>query len=360
MMEVNDRIEKCMAQKVKIGFRADANEHIASGHIMRCMSIAAQCRRLGAECIFILAQEKETAGIISSNFEYVVLGSDWSCLDTELDIMKKMVSDLRLDFLVVDSYQAGSGYLEALQSTVPVLYIDDIAADTYDITAVLHYGVGDNADYYLQYGDYSNTDILAGSEYIPLREEFITGEHGTDYRHVRDKSIMITTGCTDPFDVTRQLLNAFLQEPVFGDYSFEVIVGGMNQYAGGIDSMAVECDRIHTHYNVNNMSYYMRRCMAAVSAGGTTLFELCACGTPAVCFSFAENQVDGAKRLDSMGVIRYAGDAREHDVVPAILGNVKNLLENDDIYKKCSHDMRQCVDGRGAVRIASYILEFCR
>ena len=48
-----------MADKnIRIGFRADANEFIVSGHIMRCMAIALQCKKLGAQCIFILAEDK--------------------------------------------------------------------------------------------------------------------------------------------------------------------------------------------------------------------------------------------------------------------------------------------------------------
>ena len=58
-----------MADKnIRIGFRADANEFIASGHIMRCMAIALQCKKLGAQCIFILAEDKQTDRLIKNGF----------------------------------------------------------------------------------------------------------------------------------------------------------------------------------------------------------------------------------------------------------------------------------------------------
>ena len=41
-----------------IVFRADANETAATGHLMRCMTIAEACREKGVECEFWLAEDK--------------------------------------------------------------------------------------------------------------------------------------------------------------------------------------------------------------------------------------------------------------------------------------------------------------
>ena len=41
-----------------IGFRVDANEKIATGHLMRCMAIAQGFQRQREEVMFFLAEEK--------------------------------------------------------------------------------------------------------------------------------------------------------------------------------------------------------------------------------------------------------------------------------------------------------------
>ena len=52
-----------------IVFRVDANEQVATGHLMRTLSIASACRKCGLMCEFWLAEEKETERIaISLNF----------------------------------------------------------------------------------------------------------------------------------------------------------------------------------------------------------------------------------------------------------------------------------------------------
>ena len=41
-----------------IVFRVDANEQVATGHLMRTLSIASACRKCGLTCEFWLAEEK--------------------------------------------------------------------------------------------------------------------------------------------------------------------------------------------------------------------------------------------------------------------------------------------------------------
>ena len=42
----------------KIYIRVDMNEIIATGHVMRCLSVADAAREIGKETIFIVADEK--------------------------------------------------------------------------------------------------------------------------------------------------------------------------------------------------------------------------------------------------------------------------------------------------------------
>ena len=67
------------------------------------------------------------------------------------------------------------------------------------------------------------------------------------------------------------------------------------------------------------MSDYMRTCELAVSASGTTLLELCACGIPTICFSFADNQMEFAASMDNYGAVCYVGDAREEENIERII-----------------------------------------
>lgn len=58
---------------MKIGFRLDANEKIATGHMMRCISIALKCRQEGVDCVFLLAQDINTDVLDNNEFKYIII-----------------------------------------------------------------------------------------------------------------------------------------------------------------------------------------------------------------------------------------------------------------------------------------------
>lgn len=343
-----------------IGFRVDANEKIATGHLVRCISIATELQKRNISCIFFLAEHKETARLDAAGLPYEILHTDWQDMESEYPVLLPLLEQYPLQWLVVDSYQATGSYLETLDKKIPVLYIDDMEQEPYDITALLHYGLHPDYEAYLQHYENTAVKILEGTDYIPLREEF---QQLSDTTH-REKSIMITTGGTDPYHICLQFLTACLElapqtsstRASLKDFSFDVIVGSMNQDEPQLQALAARHPgQVHLHKNVTNMSYYMCRNMLAVSAGGTTLWELCACSTPTICFSFADNQMEGVREMGWQNIMICAGDARREPVIDNILHGLNTLIENETLRREYAGHMHAFVDGQGVKRIVDFL-----
>lgn len=346
----------CVKQKGErkmIGFRVDANESVASGHLMRCISIAEQCMKKGESCLFILAEEKETDRLLEKKIPYVVLQSDWNHLEDETEKMERLIKEKNFKWLVVDSYQVTGNYLSYLERLVPVFYLDDMKKEKYPVSAVLHYEEWSEATSYRSVYEKEKTDVLVGMQYTPLREEFSNCRKLVEREH----SILITTGGTDTYNVAGKVLAECFAGNEFNGYEFHVIIGSMNRHESYLQELAKQHSEIHLHKNVKNMSDYMRTCEVAVSAGGTTLFELCACQIPSICFSFAENQKSFAEEMGKKEVMLYAGDAREENtrIERYICKQLQMLLKNSELRKKLSSNMGVLVDGKGAERIADYL-----
>lgn len=97
-------------------------------------------------------------------------------------------------------------------------------------------------------------------------------------------------------------------------------------------------------------------CESAVSAGGTTLFELCASGIPTVCFSFADNQQGFAQEMGIRNIMLYAGDARENRNIERRLCRQLIKFVNDGFMRRQYSDrMMSIVDGHGCERIADFL-----
>lgn len=337
--------------KHKIGFRVDANEEIATGHLMRCVAIASELKKQGSECIFFLAEEKMTDVLVRNKFSYHVLNTDWRRMESEIDVLKEQIKCLHLNWLVVDSYQATDTYLSSIEQMVPVLYVDDMASEAYHVSALLHYSQwpGDNS--YEKKYQHSQVKLLPGMKYAPLREEFC-GVHSLK----RERSIMLTTGGTDTYNVAGQILQYCITNQVFQEFEFHVIVGKLNHNIEMLRAFEQTRKNVHLHVNIRNISEYMRTCSYAVSAGGTTLFELCACRIPTVCFSFADNQKEFVKEMGKHHIMLSVGDARERENIAKDIYEALSLYERTPgIKREYIENMSKLVDGNGTKRIAGFL-----
>ena len=335
-----------------IGFRVDANEVIATGHLMRCISIALECKKRGQQCIFFMAEDKETEQLRKAGFQYYILNSDWKNLDNEISEFQKILENYKLNCLVVDSYQATAGYLAALEEIQPVCYIDDLKREVYDVSVVIHYISPYKSSSYEEMYKNTHTQLLNNMKYAPLRPEF----HYKKEKVTREKSILITTGGTDFFNVAGKVAALCQNSMQIKSYKIHIIVGSMNQYETELEQLAEKYTNIILHKNITNMSDYMRLCEVAVSAGGTTLLELCACKIPTVCFSFADNQIKFANDMGKIGAVKYVGDARKiEDIENKIVKQLLIFIKNEEERKKYADCMGKLIDGYGTERIADVL-----
>ena len=114
---------------------------------------------------------------------------------------------------------------------------------------------------------------------------------------------------------------------------------------------------IRLHRNVENMADLMLLCDIAITAGGSTMYELCACRLTAVSFSFADNQLPGVLCMDRNGLIPYAGDVRveKKDTFKDMLELLQGLKVDYKKRKKIEALMQSFVDGLGGQRLADAI-----
>ena len=82
----------------KIYFRTDGNEEIATGHIMRCLSIARACAALHAEVCFLVSDEQSMTILAErftspNEFEVQCLHSDYQTPEKALPILREILFD---------------------------------------------------------------------------------------------------------------------------------------------------------------------------------------------------------------------------------------------------------------------------
>lgn len=336
--------------------RADANQTIASGHMMRCIAIGKELEKMGIQVAFLCAQMEGVVFGEKYGFTCHCLQTAYNHLDTETDSIVEYLKPKKAEGILVDSYFVTEKYLHTLNQVAKVAYIDDLDKMQYPVDLLIQYGdsTQEKKVYYNEKYQQTNTKLLLGHKYIPLREEFQSV--GSEQRN---GSVLLTTGASDPYNIQVEFLTYLRdnEKSFFEKINFDVIVGKFHKYEKELEELAIYHKNIRIHKDVVEMAEYMRKASVCISAGGTTLFELCACGTPTVSFTFADNQIAGAEYLYKEGLVYYGGDVREGRKIlfQKIQRKVKELITNSKLQIELSKKMQYHVDGQGARRIAQEI-----
>jgi len=340
-----------------IGIRADANGIIASGHIMRCVAIAEQIENSGEAVIFITADHFSDALLDEKGYNHSCLECDWQEKDLELSMLSEFIQERNLTLLLVDSYQVTKNYLETLHKLVKIAYIDDLYQFEYSVDLLINYSIEANESAYWGDNEHSK-QLLLGPKYTPLRKEF---QNNKIEINQQVKNVMITTGGSDNYNIALRLIQRVTKKNSFDDICFHVIIGGFfdREDVAALEILCSNYKNIVLHKKVKNMAEIMLQCDIAVSAGGTTLAELCSCGIPTICFAIASNQLSGIDSYGKYGIMSSMGDIRENIDAGAynIINQIDLLKSDPHIRIQYSQKAKELIDGGGAGRIAERLLQ---
>lgn len=294
----------------KIAIRADANEMIGTGHIMRCLAIAEELRLSCEDVCFITADNCSVGMIGEKGFKCLCLDSVWNDLDSETDKLVDAIVSHKIDALLIDTYYVTSGYLQEIKRHTKIAYIDDLHKFAYPVDLLINYNIfADKVNYTEMYEGRDIPMFVLGCEFVPLRKEFCNVKKDINQTV---ESILITTGGTDNYNVTGNIIEGFKEREWFNDIDFYFVLGRFNQNIDMLKNAYVGYENIHFLVNIPDIDKYMKICDIAVTAGGTTTYELCASGIPSVMYTLADNQLEIAKAVSKKGIIPWVGDVRDN------------------------------------------------
>lgn len=335
----------------RVIFRVDGGGNIGQGHIMRCLSLAEGLRERGVQCVFVTKDiDPNTGRRITHNGHLIERLPSEIDLEGDLNMTINLIREHQPDLVITDSYEINQHYLEQLKRLdATLMSIDDLAKIHFCSDIVLNQNVG------FKDSDYSTekyTKLLVGPEYVLLRKE------------VRDKyflkkeikevaeSILVTLGGTDPENQTLKVVMAF--KGLKNNIEITVVVGPGYQYEEILREKIGADNRFTLARNPQNIFNLMEKTDLAISAGGSTCYELAYLGVPNIILTLADNQKKIAEGLDNYGTSINLGwfeDVTEEDIKEA----VEDLIENRERREAMSKRGKELVDGKGVERVMEKI-----
>ena len=333
--------------------RTNANELVGAGHVMRCVTVSRQLKKLGEQSVFIIRDE-DAKRILPESICAVQLKN---CLDmdNELQEMQEIMAVYGPGKILLDSYEFHKRYMSELRRFFEkVITFDDMYAEKFPADMLINYNIFyKRFDYSERYRG-SGTKLLLGGAYVPLREQF------QDLRLVRRetvKNILLICGGGDPLGFLVKVVQKICEADLYKTYHFIVVCGALNSDIDVLNGYGRKYPEIEVLRDVHNMAGALQNADIVVSAASTVLYECCCVGVPTIFFTVADNQKYDMEAFSENGMMLYAGDFSKEGmtVVDNIFSQIEQLSVDQERMMFMTNRMRKVVDGKGAERIAKEI-----
>ncbi len=338
--------------------RADGNARVGAGHLMRCLTIADELRKFVdiREISFVCADLQSAELARGRGYGVYVLESDPRDMEAELPAWHQIPGiDKNTNVILVDSYFVTSRYLLGIREYGAVTLLDDMGEERFPVDRVINYNAFADRECYGKLYAHTDTELVLGSSYVPVRPQFL----GKSYC-VRERAgqILITTGGGDIDNIAGKILNEIEKHKITDEIlNYHLVIGGFNPHFEQMKELERQSSHIHVYHNVQDMAGLMSRCDLAVTAGGSTIYELAAVGVPFVCFSYAANQEKLTEYLHREKIAFSAGAFHKDPaaVLDRIAGRVLELARDHRERSQCYLKEQRLTDGLGAQRLAGIL-----
>jgi UDP-2,4-diacetamido-2,4,6-trideoxy-beta-L-altropyranose hydrolase len=259
-------------------FRFEASTTIGAGHAIRSCVIADALVNIGWECSCV------TSAI---SYEFIPDLNRFKRIEPNFFELGELVCDL----LVIDHYGLDIEYEKNIRKFSKKIWIvDDLANRAHDCDLLIDQTYGRNPDDYKKLvPDYCK--VLAGSDYILLREDFIKLRPKALNKRKNTKKIeriLICMGGSDPKNYTLKALELIKESNFKG--TIDIVLGFTENNKSVIESYAKNLVNQSFFYTNAKMSDLILQADLAIGASGSGLWERYCLGLPSVLMITADNQ----------------------------------------------------------------------
>lgn len=328
---------------------------MGTGHIMRCVALAQAWQDAGGCAVF--AAKSFTPAIkkrlSSESFDLIPVAVD-AGTSTDAQETIRIAQSRQVEWIVVDGYQFSSEYQQVLKAAgFKVVFLDDYGhAEHYSADLVLNQNLSASEKLYSDRDP--QTQLLLGPKYALLRREFSSWVDWEKIVEPESRQLLVLMGGSDPSNITVRVLEA-LSRRAFDFLAAKIIVGGSNLGISELKSCATASPaNIELLTDVYQLSDLMARADIAISAAGSTCWELCRMGVPSLLVDVADNQTANARELDRLQCAIHIGNKTV--TASAIANGLISLSSSGSVRRKLSENSRRLVDGRGALRVLAAMI----
>ena len=344
-------------RKNTLFIRVDSSTKIGYGHFIRCLALADTLQKKFK--IHFLTRSLEVDLISDAQkkgFHTFRFYSNSKKINIRNDAQKtssliKKYGDQK-SVLIVDNYELSKKWETLVKPFVhKLVVIDDLPNRQHNCDLLIDQNLHVNINSLYKNLIPLKCIKLIGPKFSMVRKEFKILRKAAKYRKFPIKKILVSFGGTDTENQTLIVLNAIKKLDM--RISVDVIVGKANKRKKNIKIFCKKNKEFTYHEQINNIANLMLVADLSIGSSGSTNWERCILGLPAIVSISANNQKDNANALSKRKCVINLGNAKRL-TESSYINAITNLRKND-LVDMCSNSM-SLVDGRGNERILKHIL----
>jgi UDP-2,4-diacetamido-2,4,6-trideoxy-beta-L-altropyranose hydrolase len=357
--------------------RVDASVEIGSGHVMRCLTLAEELKKYDVTTVFVTRAHLGNLDEIIKSKGFSVLSLPRSPIELsqkkstgyeqnlgvkqEVDAIETIqaIGGNTPDWIIVDHYALSYGWEQSLRLyTDKIMVLDDLSNRRHECDILLDQTFGKHKSAYTKLVP-NHCRLLMGSRYALLRSVFGKLRLQALKRRDQDQQverILISMGSMDETKVTPRVLESLLHIDFNISPTVDIVLSSnaphLNALREFVNSYPLN---VNILLDVTNMAELMLKSDLAIGSGGTTSWERCCLGLPAVLIVLAENQAVIGENLQKAGATITLQD--DTDLVINIKNSVEKFIQSQQQYLKVSNSAAAICDGAGATKVVQEILK---
>lgn len=324
---------------MRVLLRADAGEQRGTGHVMRCLTLS--------EALLARGHEVALMGSIGEVGWLAEHLRDWDgeLIPCERDTLHAdAIAAGGFDRVVIDSYWIEPGLIAALHDRIPSLAIVDNEARGIAATLYLDHNLGAEDG---TWPEDVRARLLAGSRYALVRDAILAQRSDGPPLSLGDRPRVVAfMGGTDPGEVMTEVAASIAHQAG----SVELIAITTSAQVGAVRA-ATASMAATVLPPTSDLPALLGSADLVVSAAGTSAWDVCAMGKPAVLVAVVANQVESLTRALDHGVA-LGVDGTQPRAAAATGGLLARLIADDSLRREVVARSRATFDGEGKYRVA--------
>lgn len=310
---------------------------------MRCLALAQELQKLGSTITFSTNYDALAVCPSLKNFKvrFESTNDFLHCIDE-----KKIFGRI----LIVDDYSWEADFDHLCRKGFStIVSIDDYAHREYACDVILNQNLGWRPN---DYNKKCNGEIryLIGPDYALLRPEFSQIRERGLRKRINTKRILVCLGLGEYLDLEENIINLLRAF----EKKIDVDLISVNYTPMKNKNMS---RHIKYHKFTEKIADLMAGADLAIGGAGSSSWERCCLGLPALNIVLAKNQFEIARHIEIAGASRtfYASDSQ---LMKKLSEALDELISSPEKLQKMSLKAPNICDGRGAIRAALAILDY--